>query len=47
LERIRDERSKLKEKYDLKLQQKREVEGRVEEVLKNKYEAEERAKKSL
>jgi molecular chaperone DnaK (HSP70) len=29
------------------LQQKREVEGRVEEVLKNKDEAEERAKKSL
>jgi predicted nucleic acid-binding Zn-ribbon protein len=38
LERIRDEWAQLQEKYDTTLQQKREVEGRVEEALKKKYE---------
>jgi hypothetical protein len=47
MERIRDERAQLQEQYDTTLQQEREGEGRVEEVLKNKYEAEERTKKSL
>jgi len=45
LERIRDERTQLLDQYDMTLQQKREVEGRVEEVLKNKEEVEERANK--
>jgi hypothetical protein len=36
LERIRDKRAQLQDKYDTTLQQKREFEGRIEEALKNK-----------
>jgi hypothetical protein len=37
----------LQQQYDIALQQKKEVEGRVEEVMKDKNEAKERVNKSL
>jgi hypothetical protein len=36
LERLRDERAQVQEKYDISLQQKKDIEGRIEEVLNNK-----------
>jgi hypothetical protein len=47
LERIRDERSQEQAQYDMSLQQKKEIEGQIEEVLKNNEGDEERATKSL
>jgi DNA repair exonuclease SbcCD ATPase subunit len=47
LERIRDERAQVQAQYDMALQQKKEIEGRIEEVMKNNEGDEERAMKSL
>jgi chromosome segregation ATPase len=47
LDRIRDERAQVQAQYDMALQQKKEIEGRIEEVMKNKEGAEERAMKAL
>jgi hypothetical protein len=47
LDIIRDERAQVKEQYAMEFQQKKEIKGRIEEVIKNNYGVEERDMKVL
>jgi hypothetical protein len=45
LDRLRDESAQVKAQYEISLQQKKDIEGRIEEVLKNNEGVEARALK--